>query len=715
GASGNCTVTSGTVHLTGAGSCTITASQAGDSNYNAAPNVPQTFSIAKANQTITFGALANKTFGDADFGVSATASSGLAVSFGASGNCTVTSGTVHLTGAGSCTITASQAGDSNYNAAPNVPQTFSIAKVASATAVSSSVNPSGLAQSVTFTATVSSTAGTPTGTVQFKDNATNLGAPVTLNASGVATLTTAALTAATHTITADYSGDGNFGVSSGTLSGGQVVSSQPSLSINSTSIPEGDSGTRSMNFTVTLSAASNLSITVNFSTANGTATAGFDYVAASGTLTFDPGDTTKTVPVTINGDVNFESDENFTVNLSAPTNASINVGTGTGTILNDDAAGGFISLSQSTYNVNEATGFVDITVNRTNDLSQAVSVDYSTDDTGAPVACGSNNGHASARCDFTTAIGTLQFAAGESQKTFTVLVNQDSFTEGSEMFTVSLSNATGGALWASPSSATITITDSAVGSTPANLIDDPTFFVRQHYHDFLNREPDAPGLAFWVNQLTSCGNDVACLEVRRLNVSASFFLSIEFQQTGATSYLTNIVAFNSMPTFNRFEADSQALGRGYIFTAPGSAAVLEANKVAYFNKFVSRSDFLAIYGGLTNAQYVDQLIANTGVGFDQSTRAALFNGLDSGAETRATVLRKIVETPSFLQAQTNRMFVLMEYVGYLRRHPSDPPDNNLNGYNFWLTKLNQFNGNYIDAEMVKAFLSSIEYRQRFGP
>src|SRR5581483_11728330 len=128
GASGNCTVSGNTVHLTGAGSCTITASQAGNSNYNAATDVPQTFSIAKANQTITFGTLADKTFGEADFNVSATASSGLNVSFGATGNCTVSSNVVHLTGAGACTITASQAGDSNYNAATNVARSFNIAK-----------------------------------------------------------------------------------------------------------------------------------------------------------------------------------------------------------------------------------------------------------------------------------------------------------------------------------------------------------------------------------------------------------------------------------------------------------------------------------------------------------------------------------------------------------------------------------------------------------
>ncbi len=236
-ASGQCTVTSpspGTVHLTGAGSCTITASQGGDVNYNPAPNVAQSFSIAKANQTITFGAIPPKTFGDPDFNVNATASSGLPVSLSASGNCTVTSpspGTVHLTGAGSCTITASQGGDANYNPAASVPQSFTIAKAATTTAVSATPNPSSSGQSVTFTATVTSGAGTPTGTVQFKDGGTNLGSPQALNGSGVATFSTTALTPGMHTITADYSGDVNFLTSSGTLAGGQTVSASADLAV----------------------------------------------------------------------------------------------------------------------------------------------------------------------------------------------------------------------------------------------------------------------------------------------------------------------------------------------------------------------------------------------------------------------------------------------------------------------------------------------------
>ena len=114
------------VHITGGGSCTITASQPGDSNYNAAPDVPQTFAINKHSQTITFGALSDRAYNSGDFNVSATASSGLTVSFTAAGTCTVSGTTVHLVGYGSCTITAHQPGDSNWSAAPDVPQTFAI-------------------------------------------------------------------------------------------------------------------------------------------------------------------------------------------------------------------------------------------------------------------------------------------------------------------------------------------------------------------------------------------------------------------------------------------------------------------------------------------------------------------------------------------------------------------------------------------------------------
>jgi hypothetical protein len=129
---------SATITMTsGTGTCTVHYNQAGNGNYNAATEVTEDTTAQPASQTIDFAALADKTDGDPDFTVSATASSGLAVSFTASGQCTVSGNTVHLTGPGSCTITAHQAGDSNYSAAADVPRTFKINSPASVSQITS--------------------------------------------------------------------------------------------------------------------------------------------------------------------------------------------------------------------------------------------------------------------------------------------------------------------------------------------------------------------------------------------------------------------------------------------------------------------------------------------------------------------------------------------------------------------------------------------------
>src|SRR5205085_10642583 len=121
-----------TITITAAGSCTITAHQAGNSNYNAAPSVDQPFTINKAAQAISFGALADKTFGDAPFTVGATGgASGTPVTFTTSGQCSsggTDGATISITAAGSCTVTAHQTGNGNYNAAADVPRTFTVKK-----------------------------------------------------------------------------------------------------------------------------------------------------------------------------------------------------------------------------------------------------------------------------------------------------------------------------------------------------------------------------------------------------------------------------------------------------------------------------------------------------------------------------------------------------------------------------------------------------------
>lgn len=161
--------------------------------------------------------------------------------------------------------------------------------------------------------------------------------------------------------------------------------------------------------------------------------------------------------------------------------------------------------------------------------------------------------------------------------------------------------------------------------------------------------------------------------------------------------------------------DVQQLQRNLIFGEGNFEVQLAANKQAYFNDFVLRPEFVFRYAGVSNAQYVDQLIANTGIAFPPSQRDDWVNGLNGGSETRASVLRKIADWGAFKQKEFNAIFVLMEYFGYLRRSPDDAPDHNFAGYNFWLDKLNSFGGDYIRSEMVKAFISSREYRARFGP
>ena len=168
--------------------------------------------------------------------------------------------------------------------------------------------------------------------------------------------------------------------------------------------------------------------------------------------------------------------------------------------------------------------------------------------------------------------------------------------------------------------------------------------------------------------------------------------------------------------FSEFLLDTQRIGQGVIVNQTGWQQTLENNKEAFALDFVQRSRFTSAFPPSTSAaEFVDELSKNAGNPLSSSERDQLVSALATGAMTRAQVLRTVAEDPDLIAAEYNRAFVLMQYFGYLRRNPNDAPDGNFDGYNFWLTKLNQFNGNYIQAEMVKAFLSSIEYRHRFGP
>jgi hypothetical protein len=244
-------------------------------------------------------------------------------------------------------------------------------------------------------------------------------------------------------------------------------------------------------------------------------------------------------------------------------------------------------------------------------------------------------------------------------------------------------------------------------STLANPLDTPEYFVRQHYLDFLNREPDEAGFNFWSEQIIGCGTDQSCIERKRVNVSAAYFLSIEFQRTGGLVDGLYRAAYGARPDFAHFLPDTRTVGNGVRVGSDGWEALLAANTEAFVNSFVNRTEFHAAYDNLSNADYVDTLISHTGVSFTAAERDALVNGLGTGAMTRAQALRSIAEDGRFVSAKFNETFVMMEYFGYLRRDPD------ASGFAFWLNKLNQFNGNFEQAEMVKAFIVSGEYRDRF--
>ena len=318
---------------------------------------------------------------------------------------------------------------------------------------------------------------------------------------------------------------------------------------------------------------------------------------------------------------------------------------------------------------------------------------------GAPLAGVTMNlsGGRSAKT-ITDANGTYRFASAETDNFYTVTPSLVSyhFNPGTQSFS----------LLGNKSDAGFTATRDVI--IVGNAIDTAEYFVRQHYLDFLGREPDDSGFNFWSDQMLSCGGDAGCLERRRINVSAAYFLSIEFQQTGGLVDGLYRASYGRRPMYAEFMPDTATVAQNVIVNNGDWTGQLAANKQAFINAWVERPDFRAAYDGLANGAFVETLISHTGVSYSASERAALVNGLSNGALTRAAALRQIVENEGFVAAKRNQAFVMMQYFGYLRRDPDE------SGYQFWLNKLNQFDGNFERAEMVKAFIVSGEYRQRFG-
>ncbi len=362
-----------------------------------------------------------------------------------------------------------------------------------------------------------------------------------------------------------------------------------------------------------------------------------------------------------------------------------------------------LGFSSPSYGAYEDSASISITVKRTGDLNSTASCYYATED-----------GTATVKNNYGPVFGTLRFSPGEASKTIFIPLTNNGAVQGNTSFRIRLFDNEGNATFLGGiREATVTVLDKDSVPRTKNPIDDTYYFVRQHYVDFLNREPDPDGLAFWINQIESCGSDPQCREVKRVNVSAAFYLSTEFQEIGSFVYRFNLLNPDNANDggFLAIIRGMQEIGRGIIVGQPGWQEQLASNKLAFVQGYYN-DDRLVLSYGRTNEEWVDLLFqyVNTysGVTLPETQRDALVNGLETGTETRPTVFIRVLDDAQFKAALFNQVFVLMQYYGYLRRDPDD------DGYGFWLNKLNAFNGNYQAAEMVKAFILCPEYRSRFG-
>lgn len=231
-----------------------------------------------------------------------------------------------------------------------------------------------------------------------------------------------------------------------------------------------------------------------------------------------------------------------------------------------------------------------------------------------------------------------------------------------------------------------------------NPINDSSKFVRQQYLDFLSREPDTSGLAYWTNQIQSCGNNAKCLSDKRADVAAAFFIEQEFQATGSFVYRLYKASFNRRPSYSEFMPDRARLIGG---------ATLETAKQNFIAEWVQRDEFQQSYPTtMTNADFVNKLYDSATLKPYATERQQQITAMANG-KSRAQVLGDVVEIAEFKQREYNPSFVLMQYFGYLKRDPEEF------GYKFWLDVVNNRDPNNYRG-MVWAFINSVEYLDRFG-
>ncbi|HVG31485.1 MAG TPA: Calx-beta domain-containing protein [Pyrinomonadaceae bacterium] len=463
-------------------------------------------------------------------------------------------------------------------------------------------------------------------------------------------------------------------------------------------------------------------ITLNWTAQNCTATPTCTYSISPSSLLFNAGGGSgSTVSVTAGAGCAWTATSNSsfititggssgsgsgTVTYSVAANTSTSQRTGTMTIagqtftVTQNGAAQSVStlqLAQNSYNVTESTGSIAILVNRSGDLSSAVSVNYATSDASNFLQnCNVVNGQATSRCDYVNVVGTLHFASGENSKTLFVPVVDDRYLEGSESFFMTLSSPTGGAVIGANQTATIAITDNGNdGAGQPNPIDGTNFFVRQHYIDFLGREPD-PASIGWNNQINNCVPVQPSCD--RLSVSQGIYSSPEFKDRGFFIYKFFATAFGRKPGYDEFVLDRARVSGFQTDTE------LAQSKLDFITDFMNRAEFHTIYDSQgTNRSFVETILARAQIS-NYANKENLIQSMDGGFITRAGALRAIAESAEADSRFLVEATIVMHYFGYLRRDPDA-------AYQDWI---NIFNQTGDSRNVTNGFVNSLEYRNRFG-
>jgi sugar lactone lactonase YvrE len=430
---------------------------------------------------------------------------------------------------------------------------------------------------------------------------------------------------------------------------------------------------------------------------------------SSGALcTFPNGNSTYSVLTDINGRASATCTANSQIGSYVVTATPLALGQSASFSLNNAAApipSASVQLSSTSYSVGEGAGFATITVTRTGDLSAASTVKYATSDSTSvnfqcnPATAGQSTGVASRKCDYHIAVGRLRFNADESTKQITLSIINDVYVEGTETFSLTLSNPVGAVL-GSNSTATISITDNDTAGQ-ANPIDQTRFYVRQLYVDLLSREPDTAGWDGWTSRIDLCGQPgqppPPC---DRVTVGGDGFLrSNEFFDRQFFVLKLYRTGLGRIPLYD--EVGDLAFVSGFL-----SSTDLELNKQELVTDIMARSEFANKYNNLSNSQFVSTLLSTAGVIVSQAIQDGWVTALNASTKTKAQVFREVSERQEVSDKYLKEAQVISAYYGFFTRNPDG-------AYLIFLDRLTR--GEINLGDLANAFINAAEYRQRFGP